>query len=918
MTARPFHRPPLRPWQPPSPPEPLPASPSAVDSYGDSDTAGRVTALLPGIVTAGLFGLVTGNMTFAVVSVVAALVTFAVWKIDASRRRRRRARERGRRDSEHAKLVAAHAEQWQRHHVAVARRRCYEHPDLHELPTLVAAGDERLWHWRPGRHDDVWHVALGRGSESVKVAGTDGHVIVDEVPRVIHLAAGVVVGVHGTKAVDAVRAMIMRLAVRSGPADWRLRSWPRPIGRTIGMAGLAHSQDSIARTPHSVVIVDEPARWVEYLKSRGDECVIVMSRDRHELPAECDMVIDSDGVDVLDASTADAVVRTLNRWSDPEVPESAALVVSTSPIDRSPYAALLGHDGIGREMWLDIVRDGPHAVVVGCTGSGKSEFLLRWITRMCSVVDSRMLNVLVVDYKGGSTGDVLARLPHTVGVLTDLDDHMVRRAAAALRHEFRDREETLRSVGARRIDDCDPGVIPRLVVVVDEVAALRSRSPEFLNELLDIAHRGRSLGIHLVMATQRPRALTADVIANSDIRVALRVLTTSDSVDVVGSPIAAAFPRHRPGRAAITCSGSEPSIVDTLLADTFDVVGDVARRLWCAPLPVPLVPRTDSEVVAVLDDIDQRCQPEFRLSRAWWTLIGEPRARSVALATLIERLDAVVLSASDCDAETIHRMASTVESPSQRAVVIDGIDDIQAHRMNDAASRLAWSRLERSLSDGNVEVLIATSARESAVPTVIRDRCERTFCIVDSDGGFEIDADGRPLFGRFVAPSKPWRVVSSPRLPTRIERDDCFAVFADDERAVSLPTAEPWRLMVIGEPGSGRTTALRALAAQWHRERGHLSRRLVTIDDGEKADLNVNDESLDLIVAVDPLALRHEFDHWAQPLRRWRSGLLLGRSAVDHADVLGANVSPSPYAIVPGRGEWVLRGIAMGTVQVTF
>ncbi|NDA78678.1 MAG: hypothetical protein EBY07_12990, partial [Actinobacteria bacterium] len=144
-----------------------------------------------------------------------------------------------------------------------------------------------------------------------------------------------------------------------------------------------------------------------------------------------------------------------------------------------------------------------------------------------------------------------------------------------------------------------------------------------------------------------------------------------------------------------------------------------------------------------------------------------------------------------------------------------------------------------------------------------------------------------------------------------------FAVFADDERAVSLPTAEPWRLMVIGEPGSGRTTALRALAAQWHRERGHLSRRLVTIDDEETVDLNVNDESLDLIVVVDPLALRHEFDHWAQPLRRWRSGLLLGRSAVDHADVLGANVSPSPYAIVPGRGEWVHRGIAMGTVQVT-
>ncbi|NDE81224.1 MAG: hypothetical protein EB037_09975, partial [Actinobacteria bacterium] len=153
-------------------------------------------------------------------------------------------------------------------------------------------------------------------------------------------------------------------------------------------------------------------------------------------------------------------------------------------------------------------------------------------------------------------------------------------------------------------------------------------------------------------------------IANSDIRVALRVLTTSDSVDVVGSAIAATFPRHRAGRAAIACSGSEPSIVDTQLADTFDVVGDAVRRLWCAPLPVPLAPRTDSEVVAILDDIDRRCQPELRLPRAWWTLIGEPRARSVVLATLIERLDAVVLSASDCDAEARPASSAMIVSRS--------------------------------------------------------------------------------------------------------------------------------------------------------------------------------------------------------------------------------------------------------------
>jgi len=881
----------------------------------DSDVAGRLTALLPGIVTAGLFGLVTGNMTFAVVSVVAALLTVAVWRLDAARRRRRRGREIEARDRERADLVAEHLRQWDRWHRARASRLRYEHPNAHELATLVATGDERLWHWRPTRHDDVWRVSVARRNETVRFDGTETTVVVDDVPRLVDLTPGAVIGVHGPSATAVVRAMAVRLCVRSGPADWRLTAWPRSVGRTIGLAGTPHSD---AHAAHVVCVVDQPERWVEHSRLRGNACVIVTAERRHELPAECSTIIAADEVEGMDATTADTVMRALCRWADPES-IGATVNDERSRIDgATPFSVVLGDDDLGREFRIDIVRDGPHAVVVGCTGSGKSELLLRWLTEMAAAVDSSMLNILAVDYKGGSTSDVLAGLPHTVGVLTDLDQSTVARAVAALRCEFRDREERLRAVGARGIDDCADGTIPRLLVVVDEVAALRAQSPEFLHELLSIAQRGRSLGIHLLLGTQRPQSLTADIVANSDIRVALRVLNAGDSVDVVGSPVAASFPRHSPGRAAVSCSGGEAVVLNTRMAGGCGATGEPARPLWCAPLPSPLVAEAFPGPVAVLDDIERRDQPCVPSVGGWWSIVGDPRTRAVALASIAERVEVTVLSADDCDAEAIHLTALALEARSVDTLVLDGVDDIMAFCLFDAASRSAWARLEKSLSTWESGVVVATCGRESGTPLVVRDRCSRTLHMLDTNGGFETLHEGRNLFGRFVKSTNPWTPSRPPRFPGRIERDDAFAVFADTGRAVEFSSGDPWHVLIIGESGSGRTTALRSLADHWGRERAHLSRRLMVVDhDQVSREANLDDDNVDVIAAVDPLALRNSFDHWAHAIRRHRTGLLLGRAAVEHADLLGVAPPPRPYAIVPGRGEWVQHGSAMGIAQVT-
>jgi hypothetical protein len=298
--------------------------------------------------------------------------------------------------------------------------------------------------------------------------------------------------------------------------------------------------------------------------------------------------------------------------------------------------------------------------------------------------------------------------------------------------------------------------------------------------------------------------------------------------------------------------------------------------------------------------------------------VGDALARGVAVNAIAAHLDTVALSVTDCDAELIHRTALALESGATNALVLDGVDDIVAHCLVDAASRLAWSRLERCLSSDAVTTVIATCGRESGTPLVIRDRCSRTFRMVDVDGGFETLVDGRNVFGRFVTPETPSPPRSVERLPRRLQHGGAFAVHADDGRAVELSPVDPWSVLIIGEPGSGRTTAMRSLAEHWRRERGHLERRLVLADHDEVPDdANIDGDDVDVIVVADPLELRNSFDHWAHVVRRQRTGLLLGRAASEHADLLGVAPPPRPYAIAAGRGEWVHHGNAMGIVQVT-
>jgi S-DNA-T family DNA segregation ATPase FtsK/SpoIIIE len=158
-----------------------------------------------------------------------------------------------------------------------------------------------------------------------------------------------------------------------------------------------------------------------------------------------------------------------------------------------------------------------------------------------------------------------------VGIVTDLDERLAARAIRSLDAEIRRRERALRDAGAVDLDDYrrarhrdGRAPLPRLVVVIDEFAALAVELPTFLSSLVGVAQRGRSLGIHLVLATQRPAGVVSDDIrANTNIRIALRLNDRHDAIDVVGSAAPAALPRSLPGRAVVRLGPEELATFQT-------------------------------------------------------------------------------------------------------------------------------------------------------------------------------------------------------------------------------------------------------------------------------------------------------------------------------------------------------------------
>jgi S-DNA-T family DNA segregation ATPase FtsK/SpoIIIE len=246
-----------------------------------------------------------------------------------------------------------------------------------------------------------------------------------------------------------------------------------------------------------------------------------------------------------------------------EPPEPGPIVAGWSTGGRTTLAVLgESYDG---PFGIDLSRDGPHGLVAGTTGSGKSELLQTLVASLAVANRPEAMTFVLVDYKGGSAFKDCVQLPHTVGMVTDLDAHLVERALVSLTAELTRREHILAAADAKDIEDytitqeragqssqhrpsrLEP--LPRLLIVIDEFASMVRDLPDFVTGLVNIAQRGRSLGIHLILATQRPTgAVSADIRANTNLRIALRMTDASESADVIEAPEAAHISPSTPGR----------------------------------------------------------------------------------------------------------------------------------------------------------------------------------------------------------------------------------------------------------------------------------------------------------------------------------------------------------------------------------
>jgi len=272
-----------------------------------------------------------------------------------------------------------------------------------------------------------------------------------------------------------------------------------------------------------------------------------------------------------------------------------------------------------RTLQLEAKKDGVHGMIAGGTGAGKSELLMTLIIGLAVRYDPSILNFILVDYKGGGAFDPFKDMPHTVDLVTNLNKSRVRRMFTAINAEMGRRQALNARTGTKDIVEyrakgfhLDPqwGPFPHLFIIIDEYAEMISDTPEFRDELESITRVGRSIGVNLLLASQRPMGVTDQMRANIKYRICLRVEDIETSREMLRRSDAAFLPSGMPGRGYLQVGNENLDLIqvsytgesydyavaaDGTKAKFYELIVSMAQELlnprprpqtpWPAPLP---------------------------------------------------------------------------------------------------------------------------------------------------------------------------------------------------------------------------------------------------------------------------------------------------------------------------------------------
>ncbi|MCR5590313.1 MAG: FHA domain-containing protein [Lachnospiraceae bacterium] len=283
----------------------------------------------------------------------------------------------------------------------------------------------------------------------------------------------------------------------------------------------------------------------------------------------------------------------------------------------SEISAPIGLKTGEERVFLDLHEkaQGPHGLIAGTTGSGKSELLTTMILSFASRYPADKLAFFLIDYKGGGMSNLFSKLPHLIGNISNLSRTDARRAMIALKSENVRRQRIFAEAGVNSINGYtklyDDGVVklplPHVLIIVDEFAELRKEEPDFMDCLISVSQIGRSLGMHLILATQKPAGVVDDRIrSNSGFRIALRLVDRSDSMDIIGRADAADIKES--GRACLqTGPGNDITVFQSGYA-------------MCPVSPAGERPRIyDSFLLE--NEIVQERRDEFSANTTWFELL---------------------------------------------------------------------------------------------------------------------------------------------------------------------------------------------------------------------------------------------------------------------------------------------------------